>query len=344
MKHQAWGALCLALAIFVCGCGDEEPYTPPKGGAAMGATKTEDLTKTDAKSPDPKKDGKAMDIGNAGNPTGTPETSTMPDLSTEKNADGTPNVEFEKPGGTVEKPPTPAPSHVNWTPAKQTPESVAASADQAMAGLTDTLADIPILAAYGDLKGRIACQLKVRNAKTYWVRYAQFENGGPHAVLAVSNGTEKTRVGGATGKKMTPDQSDAIPSGARLADAWLIDMPRIVLSQWVSGKPIFTDLVKAFKEAGFEVQTDTMRTVRPEHTYVQDRLIISRPASQKKEKGEAKTVLIFDHDRGLPVTIEVATAPVKQPPVKMLWRAQWRFHNPFPDNQFAVASKSTKSS
>lgn len=331
----------LALAVVLAGCSEEKPYTPPKGLASSGAASTDDLTsgasKDATKSADDKKE-KALDLGHTS--AGDSETSPIPDMPTSHQPDSTPNVEFEKDGKKAEPtpPPTPAPSPVNVQPAMAAPEKIAIAADKAMLGLKDTLANIPVLATYGDLKGRIFCQLKLRDSGTYWVQYAQYENGEAHAAMEVSDGVKRIHVNGTNGKKKTIPTSQAgeVPTLELLPDAWMVDMPKIVLSPWIERKPIFESLVKSFRQAGYEVKADSLKMVKPEHTFIQDRLTFTRPASQVATKGKAMTVLIFDHDHGLPVTIEIQSEPLKQRPVKMLWRAAWLFGKKFPDTTFAA--------
>lgn len=329
------------------GCGSEEkPFVPPKGLASSGASATDDLLKPGAKAGDPagdqaKKgtDDKALDIGSKDVP--ADNGSALPDLPVPHQSSTAPDIEFEGKSPALEpaKPPTPAPSNINWSPSQSSAEVIAASADKAMANLKNTAALIPVLATYGDLKGIIRCQLKVSSASKYWVQCARFEDGAPHQAYDVSDGVKKMRMGNTASSRQTwgAGHKDELPPVDRLADAWLIDMPKMALSTWISGQPIFLNLVKSLKQNGFTVKVEKLKLVRPEHTYVQDRLTFHRSATAPHADGEAQTVLLFDHDRGLPVTIEVLTNPVKQKPVKLLWRAQW-VHTVFPDKVFSSLS------
>ena len=332
-----WIALT-ALVVLAVGCNNEEkPYTPPKGLAGNGATSSGDTVKPDsaASTGTAGKDEKALDLGKTSS--APSETSPIPDLPSNSTPNSAPPVEFPKgkDAPTPTPPPTPAPSPIIG-PAKNSPEFVASVADKAMLALKDTQANIPILAMYGDMKGQIYSQLKLKDSKTYWAQYAHFEGGESHSVYEVSDGTKRTRMGVSAGsKKSAPaSENEPLPDLDKMADAWLVDMPKLVLSPWVSGKPIFSDLVKSFKQAGYTAKCESVSMVRPEHTFMQDRITFELPASVKSTRGQSKTTIVFDHDHALPVSIEVIANPVKRAPVRVLWRAEWLFHKNFTAQTF----------
>jgi hypothetical protein len=233
----------------------------------------------------------------------------------------------------------PAVQHPN---AAVTPEAVAAHADSVMVSLKNTLCNLAVQGRYGQW-GRVAMEerIDIHDHLTYWAQYYVYRKGRHDLVYQVSNGKSKTRSDMYGLQKLGPSGTTGhLPPLGQLPELWWRDMPHLILDVWVENRPVFSALIASYRKAGFDVQATQTRTVQDGHTFVDDIITIQRAASQLAPKGAAKTVIEFDHSRGLPVLIQVETLDPKKEVTELQLRAFWEFHHHFAAATFSQLKRS----
>jgi hypothetical protein len=173
---------------------------------------------------------------------------------------------------------------------------------------------------------------KIRDHNNYWVNYAAFEGGLHQGSTQYSFGTVKKRKTPTTTKDLggANFQGPKLDANKLLASWWL-DAPKLLMNPWVENRPVFADLLTAFKTQGFKVITEERVMDFHGKQLKNYRIVADRAAAAAKASGPAHTEIVFDAARGLPVSIFVTAAPPKQAPIALNLRADWRFNMKFSD-------------
>ena len=226
----------------------------------------------------------------------------------------------------------------NASPVPLTAESVAARADTVMASLKNTRCDIAIQGRYGEWQNlAIQEQIKIKDLHTYWVQYAIYTKGRHFSAYQVSNGHTKMRndptIGvRKLGSSLTQGQ---LPSLSQLPELWWRTNPQLFLDAWIENRPTFSKVITAFRQAHFDVKCTQTRTKQLGHQFVDDVVTITRPAYQLATRGPARTVIVFDDGRGLPVSVVVEGETPKKDATILQLRAFWAFRQHFSDLTFS---------